>query len=514
MRYRYSIYRLILLLMLVAAGVFGTWQAYSVSRLLEQSRVDESLRDLAQVQAFRIQDLLSDAERVLEAFKAYFQASEYVSTSEYREFASILLPGRSDVYAVHWAPKTGRDEDEARRVGPGSDDRMLDTAFEFNKPSLSLVSLASDPFSFPITRSEPPEPNRSLIGLDLASRFGGMSGPLEMARLGKTYTTPAFPITEDASGPLGVAVFQPVMSPDAEQWSLQQLKGFLVLLLRPEISLTERIEPIQVQPYQMRLLDIGGDSQIQIYPRGESLWPTGPEYDFPLTLGNRRWQLDIAFDEAPSFSVVPTAIASLVAILALVILLALGQSFRQSSALMAANRQLSQLANSDPLTGLANRRRIEERAAEVFALEERDGSFSAVCVVDLDNFKEVNDSFGHQRGDSLLIELAELFRRSLRGGDVAARMGGDEFVLLMPQLKSLADMTGVLDRLVQAMDMRVEDRDRVQQVSASIGVALSGDGCRDFTTLHKRADRTMYTAKRAGKNRYLIWSADMTHTLV
>ncbi|SEG51615.1 diguanylate cyclase (GGDEF) domain-containing protein [Marinobacterium lutimaris] len=497
------------MLLIVAAGAIGTWQAYSVSRLLEQTRQDETLRDLAQVQAFRAQDLFSDAERVLEAFQALFRASEYVSMDEFREFAGILLPGRDDLYAVHWAPKIALEEVAAHEARLRSRGLAPGGIFEFVLPSMEPVSVAPRPFYFPITHSEPLERNRDVIGLDVAVRFGGAGAPLEMARQGRVYTSSAFPIAQDRDGPLGVAVFQPVRFSGSEPWSLQQLRGFLMLLLRPGISLTERLEPIKGQSYEMRLIDISDTKPEQIYPREAHDWPTGPEYSFPLKLGSRQWQIDIAFDAPSSFSIVPAAVASLVAILTLVIILALERSFRQSSALLTANCKLSQLANSDPLTGLANRRRIEERAAEVFALEVRDGSFSAVCVVDLDNFKQVNDSFGHQRGDHLLIELAELFRRSIRGGDVAARTGGDEFVLLMPQLRSLGDVTVMLDRLLESMNMAVEGLNKTEWVSASVGVALSEAGCRDFETLQQRADRAMYAAKRAGKNRYMIWSAEL-----
>lgn len=509
MRYRYSIYHLALLLFIAAAGGIGAWQAHSVSRLLEQNRADETLNELAQVQAFRAQDLLSDAEHVLEAFAAHFAASDYVSAAEFRKFASILLPERRDVYAVHWAPLITADARESYERSLAARGLAPLGIFELDLPALSPVVAAGRPFYFPVTYSEPMERNRAAFGLDIVPRFNGKHGPVEMARQGKSYTSYAFPIVQDENGPLGVALFQPVETQtrgDGER----ELRGFLMLLLRPEISLTERLEPNRSQPYHMRLLDLSGESPFQIYPRSEQSWPSGPEYSYPLVLGERQWQIDIAFDNEPSSSAVPALVSSLVLLLTLVIIIALGRSFRQSSELLAANSKLSQLANSDPLTGLANRRRIEERAAEVFALEARSDSFSAVCVIDLDNFKEVNDSFGHQRGDRLLIELAELFRRYIRGGDVAARTGGDEFVLLMPQLRSLNDVTGMLDRLIESMNMTVEGLDKTQWVSASIGVALSEAGCRDFETLQQRADRAMYAAKRAGKNRYLIWSSELS----
>lgn len=517
MRNRYPIYYLALLLLIAAAGAFGAWKAYSVSRLLEEKRVDDNLRELAQIQAFRAQDLLSDAERVLEAFTAYFQSSEQVTESEYHRFSSVLLPGRNDVYAVHWAPKVLSSERKAHEAAMQARGLAPKGIFELALPSLSPVPALPRPRYFPITFTEPLEQNRRAVGLDAALRFSQPAdGPIEMALQGRPYTTGAFPIVQDEKGPLAVAIFQPVHAYGTDSWTMQQLRGFLLLLLRPEILLTERLEPIsgqpyQVsgQPYQVRLSDISGATPKQIYPRGSVAPAAGPEYSFPLTLGSREWQVDIAFEEPVGISHAPAAIAGLIILLTLVVMFALTRSLRQSSALLVANNKLSLLANRDPLTGLANRRSIEELAHEVLALETRGEGFSAVCVVDLDNFKKVNDSLGHQQGDILLMELADLFQQTLRSSDIAARIGGDEFVLLMPQLKSLNDVIGALQRLVNSIRAYAEDHEQVSYVSASIGVALSGSDCRDFIVLQQRADRAMYEAKKAGKNRYLIWSPDL-----
>ncbi len=511
MSYRYSIYQLALLLFIAAVGAMGAWQAYRVSLLLEQTRIDDSLRDLAQVQAFRAQDLLSDAEGVLEAYKAYFEASEQVTPEEYRKFSDILLPERNEVFAVHWAPKIGVDERADHENSLRARGYAPIGIFELHLPELSPVVAPEHPMYFPITFSEPLARNRSAIGLNAAIRFQGPNGPVNKAIRGESFTTTAFPIIQDEQGPWAVSIFQPVYSLNgSDRHSLEHLSGFLLLLLRPEILLTERLEPMQAQPYRLRLLDIS-NSPVQIYPRQGDLIPEGRMYSFPLQLGDRQWQIDIIFESNDSLSTVPLAMAALITLLTLVIMLALGRSLRQSSDLIAVNTMLAELANSDPLTGLANRRCIEEIAQELMALEEREGSFSAICVVDLDNFKAVNDRFGHQQGDELLVELAELLRSSLRNTDIAARIGGDEFILLMPQLRSLAGVTGALERLLESLNLHTEGRTEVEGVSASIGVALSSSECRDFAKLQHRADQAMYAAKKAGKNRYLIWSPELAN---
>jgi len=165
-------------------------------------------------------------------------------------------------------------------------------------------------------------------------------------------------------------------------------------------------------------------------------------------------------------------------------------------------------ANHDELTGLPNRRQLGEHARRQlsFALQKR--RLAAVLVLDLDGFKEINDVFGHSYGDNLLKRVALRLSGVLRDYDVVARTGGDEFVVLLPEIEQPAVAMVVAEKLIAAASENVEDLGRSLRMHASVGIALfPGDG-HDFDTLLAQADAAMYAAKAAGKNRYQL-AADL-----
>ncbi len=169
-------------------------------------------------------------------------------------------------------------------------------------------------------------------------------------------------------------------------------------------------------------------------------------------------------------------------------------------------------ANHDELTGLPNRRQLGEHARRQlsFALQKR--RLAAVLVLDLDGFKEINDLFGHPYGDTLLKRVALRLASVLRDYDVVARTGGDEFVVLLPEIEQPSAAMVVAEKLIAAASENIEDLGRSLRVAASVGVALFPADGHDFETLLAQADAAMYAAKAAGKNRYQL-AADLQPSL-
>jgi diguanylate cyclase (GGDEF)-like protein len=168
---------------------------------------------------------------------------------------------------------------------------------------------------------------------------------------------------------------------------------------------------------------------------------------------------------------------------------------------------LQAAALTDPLTGLANRRALDARLAKLWSDSMRDGQDLSVLMVDLDNFKQTNDRFGHAGGDAVLVALADAMRAQSRKGDLAARLGGDEVVLLLPRADAV-QAHAVAERLredfVARAGLLVRDRCNapvsVSDTSLSIGVASRlGAGVTSVTELLARADEALYIAKRSGK---------------
>ena len=171
-----------------------------------------------------------------------------------------------------------------------------------------------------------------------------------------------------------------------------------------------------------------------------------------------------------------------------------------------SEEQIWRQANFDQLTGLPNRRRLRTRLEEALERSQSHGAKLAVIFVDLDHFKEVNDTLGHEAGDVLLVEAAHRIQKSVGGMDTVARMGGDEFTVVINHVSDTAaleiQLQGILDQMAQAFAIRTEQ----VFVSASLGVALYPDDATTVEDLFKHADQALYVAKGAGRNRYSFFT--------
>jgi diguanylate cyclase (GGDEF)-like protein len=173
--------------------------------------------------------------------------------------------------------------------------------------------------------------------------------------------------------------------------------------------------------------------------------------------------------------------------------------------LIDRQQQLERLAHHDALTGLPNRRYLNERIRQAMAQARRNGELLAVCYIDLDGFKEINDGFGHGVGDRALREMAVRCQSAVRGNDTVARQGGDEFIALLGDLKRPEDCTALLDRLLAEIGRPLVLDGATVALTASIGVTLFPGDDVDAEALLHHADLAMYRAKQDGKGRYRIY---------
>ncbi|MGD9169872.1 MAG: PAS domain S-box protein, partial [Candidatus Thiodiazotropha sp.] len=182
-------------------------------------------------------------------------------------------------------------------------------------------------------------------------------------------------------------------------------------------------------------------------------------------------------------------------------------AFSDISMIKQHEEDLDRIAHYDMLTAVPNRRLLGDRLEQAIAHTRRHGRNLAVCYLDLDGFKPINDHFGHEGGDRMLIEIARRLESMSRGEDTVARLGGDEFVMLWSDIGSEADCIRALKRILDKVSEPMMLEKELVSVSASIGVTLYPDDDVDADNLLRHADHAMYTAKQLGKNRYQIFDA-------
>ena len=183
--------------------------------------------------------------------------------------------------------------------------------------------------------------------------------------------------------------------------------------------------------------------------------------------------------------------------------------FSDITPLKEQQKQLEHIAHYDALTTLPNRVLLSDRLHQGIVQSQRRGQRLAVAYLDLDGFKTINDNYGHEAGDQLLLTVATRMRQALRESDTLARLGGDEFVAVLVDLADVEASAPTLARLLAAAAQPVQVGDTLLQVSASLGVTFYPQADEvDADQLLRQADQAMYQAKLAGKNRYAIFDAD------
>jgi diguanylate cyclase (GGDEF)-like protein len=350
-----------------------------------------------------------------------------------------------------------------------------------------LKRAGARPVYYPITfgTSEQDQPQR-VRGFDLGS------DPLRarvLQRAGDTGMAVATPLVHLLIGGTGINVFRPIYEDGAAAKTAAQrqqaLKGFIAGSFRVH----------DVAAAALAVLPKDAEMQLLVGKR-RTFGPDGELEDaarVPIHLADRTWLLVLADPGAPPVGL-PIAVGILGIALA-ALLASLVVSWNRGERMRELERQASQ----DALTGLGNRRRFEEELAAAMARSRRDGTTGALLMLDLDRFKQVNDSHGHPAGDRVIKEVAETLRRRTRASDSLARLGGDEFAVILPRCsreEALIAAEGVADEIRGR-----HPQDGADPLTVSIGIALFGEDSKaSVATVVSDADAAMYAAKDEGRD--------------
>jgi diguanylate cyclase (GGDEF)-like protein len=309
---------------------------------------------------------------------------------------------------------------------------------------------------------------------------------------GKPAATPALRLSV---GGTGINVFRPVFRDGAQTRTVAERRAALIgfaagsfrvpdLAAAASAALPERVDAA--------LVERGKTVSGPLLPRDESATAS-------IRIANRTWLLVVRDPSRPGvdLAVMITIVGlSLAALLAALVLVWSRHERMQELALQASQ---------DPLTGLKNRRRFEEDLRAELARSHRYGVAGALLMLDLDHFKQVNDTLGHPAGDRVLAEIAAVLRGRARETDVLARIGGDEFAIVLPRCE-LAEAEEVGSEITVAIRERMSAEPEVPPITASVGIAAFGIGERlSYETVLGRADAAMYAAKGSGRDRVKIF---------
>ncbi|TEW55706.1 EAL domain-containing protein [Psychromonas sp. RZ22] len=188
-------------------------------------------------------------------------------------------------------------------------------------------------------------------------------------------------------------------------------------------------------------------------------------------------------------------------------------AYKDISQLKAQQERIEILAYQDPLTNLPNRVQFNEFLNKTISISKQQQLTFALLFIDLDGFKLVNDSLGHDGGDLLLIEVSKLLKQCLRSGDILARFAGDEFTLILPNIKDQSLIQDTAKRILKTLSAPIIIKEKIVYISASIGIALFPIHGEQSRLLLKRADKAMYLSKRNGKNHFSFYEQGLEDAL-
>jgi diguanylate cyclase (GGDEF)-like protein len=514
-----------LLLSLAAAYAVGRW---------EQRVTWVEFEGVAATQLIEMQNGINEYLSRLVTLRTLFEsANEDVTRSEFEVFGGRLFENHPGILRVGWAPKIYRKERAEYEAAAVSD----------GIPGYRIKSLAVDggispaPESsvyFPVFFSTEPKTS-PVYGLDYSTEPIRWA-TLERARDNDAVAVMPTRLVHDAKGSThGVLVSVPVYVKGTSRTTIadrrRNLAGYVVgifdlaHLLQSVRTATAASSAVVFNAYPPDLETNAGPGH-QSVPDYSSAPRTAqtvqafanePNWSGRLMIGDADWRvqaipaagghLTARYDRALTVLTAGIAITAFLAVY-------LGLASRNSRQLALANRRVLELAQTDILTGLPNRAFFLEQLKDAGLYERRDRGVFSILMLDLDRFKNVNDSLGHAAGDALLRQVALRLNSALRGTDVLARLGGDEFAIIQTgchdQRASSIDLASRISKLIaepfQLQGHRIE-------IGTSIGVALAPEHGSDQEQLLKKADLALYRSKSAGRNCFTLYDEAMSAEL-
>ena len=437
---------------------------------MQQDEATRAARQAEAVAALSVGELSNAA--------AFFQVEKNVSPHEFGTVARSLLNEGSLIIAsfIQRVPAAARLRYE----------RSHGTEIVEGGPGGRFVRAANAPVYFPLTYAVARQSTKRAIGFNLAT--DRLRAPY-LRRARDTGGPVATGIVQLLIGGRGVNVFRPVYRDGVPLATVAQRRAALVGFAAGSFRVGDLAAAAAGAVPGADAVQLRFGRQAVVGPKGE----LDDAAEAPLRIADRTWLLVVRDPKRPDASL-PLLLAgigiSLAALLGALILI-----WSRNERMQELQREASQ----DPLTGLKNRRRFEEDLELAMARARRERTTGAVLMVDLDYFKQVNDTHGHPAGDRLIREVADVLRRRSRASDSLARLGGDEFAVVLPHCTAVEAQLAA-EGIVKAIREH-EPQDGGDPITASVGVAMFGEHARSsIASVVSEADTAMYAAKDGGRD--------------
>jgi diguanylate cyclase (GGDEF)-like protein len=474
MRFRFVLGLLAVLMVALGSVVIALVIRSNEVDHFHTQQTDEALRSARQAEAVA---QLSVGELATAA--AFFQAEPNLTRHEFEVVGSSLLR-RGALTATAYIKKVRGPERAAYEARTG-------IAIIEKRDGLRPRLAKRRPVYYPVTYVVAEHPGQAPLGYDIAT--DPHRGPA-MERAGMTGKPAATGVMPLFLGGAGVSVYRPVYRDGAPVATVaereQALLGFSAGAFRVHDLAAAAISAlpgeVDVQLLSGKRVVVGPSEGLEDPARAS------------IDIANRTWLLIVRDPGRPSVGL-PLLVA-VFGILLAALLGALVLIWSRNERM----RELQREASQDPLTGLKNRRRFEEDLHRELAISRRAGTTGALLSLDLDNFKQVNDTLGHPVGDRVIEEIAGVLGGRTRETDVLARVGGDEFAIVLPNSDE-REARRVAESIATAIREHVPQTDEVPQITISVGVAMFGAGTEaTFASVQSDADTAMYAAKEGGRD--------------
>jgi diguanylate cyclase (GGDEF)-like protein len=439
---------------------------------IQRSEAARSARQAEAVAALSVGQLASAA--------AFYQAEGTLSRHEFDVMADSLLDtgALAATAFVQSVPHSARSRFERNHGYP-----------IVERTALGDFRRAGDqPFYFPLVYAATKSPLgvQTPYGFDLGSDPTRISHLLRGRDTGRSAATPVIRLP---LGGTGINVFRPIYRDGAPTATRAERRTALVGFATGSFHVTDLSAAVtNTLPNAVKAQLVEGGKTVM----GPAL-ARDEGASAPIRVADRTWLLVIRDPDRPGVGL-PVLIAIVgIALAALLGALVLVWSRNERM------QDLKQQASHDPLTGLRNRRRFGEDLRTELARSRRERTVGAVLMLDLDNFKQVNDTLGHPVGDRVIADIADVLRARMRATDVVARLGGDEFAVVLPRC-DLDEAEEVAEAIATAIRLHVLPGEAAPPVTASIGIATFGPASEGYDAVLSAADGAMYEAKRGGRD--------------